>query len=67
MISILMTSREGDIVLDPYSGTASTGEAALIAGRRYIGYEINNEYALSSLVRLERYHDLNISEILKAG
>ncbi len=67
LISILTTSREGDTVLDMYSGTGSTGEAALKLGRKYIGYEIKNEFALSSLVRLKEYHDLNISEMLKAA
>jgi DNA modification methylase len=36
---ILATTDPGDVVLDPYSGAASTGVAAVRSGRRYIGIE----------------------------
>ncbi len=35
---------EGDLVLDPFMGVASTAVAALETGRDYVGYEINAEY-----------------------
>ncbi len=46
LLGILTTSRPGcgDIVLDVFSGTASTGVAAVNLGREYIGYEINKNY-----------------------
>ena len=44
MLGILTTSRPGDIVLDNFSGTASTGEIALMLDRKYIGYEFNQEF-----------------------
>ena len=34
----------GDIVLDPFMGSGSTAIAALKAGRKYVGYEIDSEY-----------------------
>ncbi|MES9554809.1 MULTISPECIES: DNA methyltransferase [unclassified Streptomyces] len=34
----------GETVLDPFSGTATTGGAALRLGRRYIGIDINSAY-----------------------
>lgn len=37
-------SSKGGIVFDPYSGTASTGVAALLEGRRFLGAEINPQY-----------------------
>ena len=37
-------SNEGDIVYDPFCGSASTGIAALKNGRRFIGSEIKEEY-----------------------
>lgn len=50
IIPILTTSKEGDIILDPFSGSATTGKIALILGRKYIGYELNkNNYDLSLL------------------
>ena len=45
-------SREGDIVLDPFSGSGTTGEVALQLGRNYIGLELNPEYAALSEKRL---------------
>lgn len=32
---------QGDTVLDPFSGSGTTGAAALKEGRNYIGIEIN--------------------------
>ena len=37
VIPILTTSKEGDIVLYPFSGSGTTGKTALIFGRKYIG------------------------------
>ena len=41
---ILMSSDEGDIVLDPFIGTGTTAIAAKRLGRNYIGFEIDKEY-----------------------
>jgi DNA modification methylase len=41
---ILAGSRIGDIVLDPFFGSGTTGEVALHLGRQYIGCEINRAY-----------------------
>jgi site-specific DNA-methyltransferase (adenine-specific) len=41
---ILATTDPGDVVLDPYSGSASTGVAAVRAGRRYIGIEREEKF-----------------------
>lgn len=35
---------EGGIILDPFSGTATTGAVALENGRQYIGIELSEEY-----------------------
>lgn len=42
---ILAQSQPGDIVLDPFCGGGSTGEAALRHGRRFIGVELDPVYA----------------------
>ena len=39
-------------VLDPFSGTGTTGVVALELGRSYIGIELNPEYAKHSEQRL---------------
>ena len=37
-------SNEGDVVLDPFMGSGTTGLAALELNRKFIGIEMNNEY-----------------------
>jgi DNA modification methylase len=41
---ILAGSRPGDIVLDPFFGSGTTGEVAMKFGRQYIGCELNPAY-----------------------
>ena len=39
------STNPGDLVVDPFAGSATTGCAALPLGRRFIGSEIEREYA----------------------
>ncbi|MBL7136079.1 MAG: site-specific DNA-methyltransferase [Candidatus Marinimicrobia bacterium] len=41
---ILMSTDEGDIVLDPFVGTGTTAIAAKRLGRKYIGFDIDKNY-----------------------
>lgn len=41
---IKASSREGDIVLDPFMGTGTTAVGCTNTGRKYIGFEISKEY-----------------------
>jgi site-specific DNA-methyltransferase (adenine-specific) len=68
LILILTTTslQSGDTVLDIYSGTATTGEAAAMTGRKYIGYEIKPEYIMASEVRLAEYLGNDDSNLLAA-
>jgi len=50
---VLAGSRPGDIILDPFSGAATSGVAALRSGRRYIGLELNPDFIALSHERLE--------------
>ena len=34
----------GDVVLDPFCGSGSAGVAAVEAGRRFVGYDIEEDY-----------------------
>jgi len=43
------------VVLDPFSGSGTTGVVALRHGRQYIGCELNPEYAAMSERRLANY------------
>ncbi len=51
---ILSWSNEGDIVLDPFSGSGTTAKMAKHNGRKYIGIEVNPEYVEISFKRLEQ-------------
>jgi DNA modification methylase len=46
---ILAGSRVGDTVLDPFSGSGTTGQVALQHGRKYVGIDISREYLDLSL------------------
>jgi DNA modification methylase len=46
---ILAGSRPGDLVLDPFSGSGTTGMVATQEGRRYVGIDLNREYLDLSL------------------
>ena len=46
------TTDPGDLVLDPFAGSGSTGVAALKLGRHFVGYEQNKTYALLAASRL---------------
>lgn len=46
---ILAGSRRGDTVLDPFSGSGTTGMVATQEGRRYVGIDLNAEYLDLSL------------------
>ena len=37
-------SNPGDVVLDPFMGSGTTGKMALLAGRQFIGIDISSEY-----------------------
>ena len=37
-------SKVGDVVLDPFFGSGTTGEVAERFGRNYIGIELNEDY-----------------------
>lgn len=52
MPCILAGSAEGDTVLDPFSGSGTTGEVALKFGRNYVGCELNPDYAKLSERRI---------------
>lgn len=51
---IRMFSFVGDVVLDPFSGTATTSIAAARTGRNSIGYEVQTGYFESAIQRLHR-------------
>lgn len=49
---VLAGSAPGDLVLDPFCGTATTGVVALRHGRRFVGFDLSAEYLTYSWNRL---------------
>ena len=52
---IQLYSFNGDIVLDPLMGSGSTAIAALNSNRKYVGYEIDEEYHKLAEKRIEPF------------
>lgn len=50
---ILSWSNENDIVFDPMSGSGTTCKMAKLNNRKYLGFEISEEYTELSKKRLE--------------
>ena len=51
--TILASTHKGALVLDPFAGASTTGIAAYLLGRRYIGIETEEEYLRISKDRYE--------------
>ena len=51
---ILAGTKEGDIVLDPFNGSGTTGEVSIMHNRFYIGCEINPDYVRLTKRRLSK-------------
>lgn len=49
---ILASTKEGDLVLDPFCGSSTTGIAAVSLKRKYVGMDLDNEYLELSKRRL---------------
>ena len=49
---ILSASRPDDLVLDPFSGTGTTGAVARLLGRRFLGVERDSAYAKAAEKRI---------------
>ena len=49
---IMATTKPGDLVLDPFFGTGTTGAAAKSLGRRYLGIERDADYVAAAQERL---------------
>jgi DNA modification methylase len=45
-------SDPGDLVVDPFNGSGTTGEACVRTGRKYLGFDINADYVAKATRRL---------------
>jgi len=51
---ILSTSNPGDVVLDPFFGTGTTGAVAKKLGRNFIGFEMEEAYIAHARKRIDK-------------
>jgi DNA modification methylase len=52
--ALRLWTNPGDRVLDPFSGIASSGVAALGLGRRYVGIELKSSYFRQGVANMAR-------------
>ncbi len=48
---VLASTQQGEYILDPFAGSSTTGIAANLVGRRYVGIDIMEEYLTISRAR----------------
>ena len=61
---IRLCSHEDDLVLDPFSGSATTLAVAKKLGRRYVGFDLSDEYVSRGRARLE---SVSVGDALKGA
>ena len=49
----MASTNEGDLILDPFTGSSTTGLAAYSYGRKFIGIDKEKEYLDLSIQRFE--------------
>lgn len=62
---ILSLSNEGDVVIDPFMGSGTTGAACANTGRNFIGIEMDEKYFEIAKNRVESAYSKNELEELK--
>ena len=60
---ILNSSKPGDVVLDPFMGSCSTGVAAIKAGRRFVGIEKSEKFFRMAVRRMEAHYKTEQSDL----
>lgn len=50
---VLASTKEGDIILDPFTGSSTTGIAAILNNRKFIGIDTERKYLDLSIERLK--------------
>ncbi|MCK5852886.1 site-specific DNA-methyltransferase [bacterium] len=60
---IKLTTKENQLILDPFMGSGTTAIAAKILNRNFIGFETNIEYHQKSLKRIEETNSNKIEDL----
>ena len=62
---ILASTNKGDLILDPFTGSSTTGIAAYLLGRKFIGIDIEKKYLDLSIKRFEELERNLKNKLLK--
>jgi len=54
---LLASTHAGDLVVDPFTGSSTTGLAAFLYGRRYLGIDTEQEYLELSVKRYDKLYN----------
>jgi len=60
---ILSTSNPGDVIVDPFFGTGTTGAVAKKLGRKFIGFEMEEDYIIHARRRLEKINEGSLKNV----
>ena len=60
---LLSSTNPGDVVLDPFFGTGTTGAVARALGRHFIGIEREQAYAAAALDRIDNVEPLSVEAL----
>ena len=60
---ILASTKPGDVILDPFFGTGTTGAMAKKMGRNFIGIERDCSYVAGAQARLDAVEPLNVEAL----
>ena len=61
---LLSSSKPGDLVIDPFNGTGTTGAVAKRLSRRYIGFERDQTYADAAQARIAKVRPMEDPDII---
>lgn len=56
---VLAASNKGDVILDPFTGSSTTGLAAIKHGRKFLGVDLEKEYLELSKKRYKQMNEAN--------
>ena len=61
---ILSSTRKGDTILDPFAGSCTTGIAANLLGRRFIGIDQSKEFLDYAIKRKHEIEDESVANVM---
>lgn len=62
---ILASTREGDTILDPFAGSCTTGIAASLLDRKFIGIDQSLDYLMYGIRRKQEIEEPKTAELIK--